>query len=93
MVWKDVLPHSRRFFYNEYPSPESLRRAMLAYNDITRNIVRSEGGVLLLDLEPKIEKSLANFTDDVHYTAAGARQVAMAVAKKINREMLIEAAD
>ena len=66
---------------------------MLAYNDITREMVRSEGGVLLLDLEPKIEKSLANFTDDVHYTAAGARQVAMAVAKKIDREMLIAGID
>ena len=81
------------FFYHEYPSPESLRRAMLAYNDITREMVRSEGGVLLLDLEPKIEKSLANFTDDVHYTAAGARQVAMAVAKKIDREMLVAGID
>ena len=62
---------------------------MLAYNGITREMLRSEGGGLLLELAPKIEKSLANSTDDLHYTAAGVRQVAMAVAKKIDREMLI----
>ena len=57
----------------------SMIRGMNLFNGAARTIARAKK-VQLADLEIKIEKSLVNFTDDVHYTPEGARQVAEAIA-------------
>ena len=67
------------FFHSEYPSPKSLLRAMQAFNNTTRSLALDEK-IMLIDLEPKINKDLSNFSDDVHYTAHGSHQVAKVVA-------------
>ena len=67
------------FFQSEYPSPKSLLRAMQALNNTTRALARN-AKVQLIDAEPIVKKDLSNFSDDVHYTAQGAYQVAEIVA-------------
>jgi lysophospholipase L1-like esterase len=76
------------FFQYQYSSPSSLRVAMEAFNNVTRELSLEEE-LILVDLETQIRKDLVNFSDDVHYTVEGARQVAEIVAKRIIEEKLI----
>jgi lysophospholipase L1-like esterase len=49
--------------------------SMEAYNDVTRRVGR-ENGVVVIDLGRELPKSSRNFYDFIHFTAAGAQQVA-----------------
>jgi lysophospholipase L1-like esterase len=66
----------------EYASPQSLERAMQAFNGAIREIAASEGAALA-DADAHVPKTLDNFADDVHYTPAGAALVAQTVAQAI----------
>jgi lysophospholipase L1-like esterase len=76
---------------SEYPSPRSLAAAMRAYNETVRVLAGEGENVMLLEAESNLAKSLDNFTDDVHYTPAGARRLATAVQEKIGQAGLIDA--
>tara|TARA_B100000959_G_scaffold229686_1_gene245427 strand:- start:183 stop:1199 length:1017 start_codon:yes stop_codon:yes gene_type:complete len=81
-IGKTFCYSKKSFFRREYPSANTLRIAMQAFNDVTRNTAQLEK-VFFLDLESKIEKNLKNFVDDIHYTEEGAKKVAEVVANKI----------
>jgi lysophospholipase L1-like esterase len=72
----------------DYASPESLARAMDAMNMATKDVGQAQG-VPVIDLASRIEKSLDNFSDDVHYHPQGARRVAEEVADQLIRRGLI----
>lgn len=61
----------------EYPTPQSLERAMTAFNAATRKVAQDEG-CFFADADAWVKKDLNHFWDDVHYTAEGARDVARA---------------
>lgn len=61
---------------------------MKAFNDRTRADAIARG-IVLVDLEPKIDKDLDHFVDDVHYTPKGARRIAEEVAATIGQAGLI----
>ncbi len=77
------------YFHQEYPTGQSLRRAMKEIHAITRGIA-DEKNTWLADAESGVEKSLKYFVDDVHYTPEGARQVAVSVADTIVQSGMIE---
>lgn len=77
------------YFHQEYPSPSSLGRAMLAYHAVMRRVA-AEFDLPVADADARVEKSLRCFVDDVHYTPEGARQVAQVVAETIARSGMIE---
>jgi len=79
----------RNWMQREIPSPESLGRAMKAYNGVVRRLAAS-GQVLLCEGDAAVEKNLANFVDDVHYSPAGAEKLARAVADTIIHSGVIE---
>lgn len=71
---RDVLDFGRVFCSRqisawniEMPSPESLARAMAAYNEVTRKVAREEA-VPLVDLSAVVPRTLDYFVDDVHHT-------------------------
>ena len=72
----------------EYPTPESLARALAAFNEGMRTIARREG-VTLIDGDGAIPKSLEMFEDDCHHTPEGARRLAVAVANGIRAAGLL----
>jgi len=57
------------------PTPESMVAGMAVYNDATRRIA-AEMGAELIDLAPKVPRTLNYMYDDVHYTVEGNRRVA-----------------
>ena len=63
----------------EMPSPESLARAMAAYNDVTRKVAREEG-VPLVDLSATVPRTLDYFVDDVHHTPEATALISREVA-------------
>ncbi len=63
-----------------YPSPSSLKRAMIAFNEKTREIARKKQ-VILVDLEDNVPKDTDHFVDNVHYTTTGAERVASILAQ------------
>ena len=73
----------------EYPSPQSLRQAENAFNAVVRRVA-SSGKAVLVDADPSIAKTAANFSDDVHYTRQGARLLAQQVADTIVAQRLAE---
>jgi hypothetical protein len=83
LVFGRDLSRSRLDWWRqEYPSPESLRRAMAAYNDTTRRVAAATG-MTLVDAEARVPKDLAHFSDDVHHTVAGARVLGEAVVEGV----------
>ena len=75
-------------FRRQVPSTMSLLRAMRAFNQATTRIAQSEG-TDVLEADQAVEKNLTNFVDDVHYTEAGAKTLAEAVAQKIIRTGIV----
>lgn len=73
MLHREAVGADRQWSY------ETARRAMEMYNETTRRVAREEGSALI-DLEPRLAKTLHNFKDDVHYTDAGFDIVAEQVA-------------
>ncbi len=78
----------RSYFDIAYPSPDSLRRAMLAQNEAVREVARAND-VVLADLADVVPKDLAHFTDDVHYTPAGAKALAEALARTLVEDRVV----
>ena len=78
----------RDFFRMTYPSLESMRIAMQAFNDLIRYI-GEQTGVYLVDADPIFEKSLRNFVDDVHYTKLGNEELSNIIYQVIKRANLI----
>jgi lysophospholipase L1-like esterase len=76
------------FMSEERPTVQSLFHAGRAINEVTRTVAASEHA-LFLDAEQKLDKNLQNFTDDVHYTEQGARNLAEMVAQTIIHSQLI----
>lgn len=85
---KTFCKEETAFFQYQYPSANSLRMAMEAFNRKIIKVSLAEH-VLWVDLESGINKDLEHFSDDVHYTAKGAHKVAELVAEKINKEGLL----
>ena len=98
-LYKDAMPPEERAvlwfgktfcktrtgtFTYEYPSPSSLRAAMDAFNGATRDLGAAED-VHVIDLAPRIPRTLEYFVDDVHYRAKGARMVATVVAEELGQ--------
>ncbi len=77
------------YFHQEYPTAQSLGRAMKEIHVITRRIADAQS-TWLADAESLVEKNLKYFVDDVHYTPEGAKQVAASVADTIVQSGLIE---
>ena len=65
-----------------YASPRAQARAMRAFNDVTRETAATHG-VFLVDAAKRIPKDLEHHTDEVHYTARGARLLAETIAGTI----------
>ncbi len=78
----------RSYFDIAYPSPDSLRRAMQAQNEAVREVARAND-VVLADLADVVPKDLAHFTDDVHYTPAGAKALAEALARTLVEDRVV----
>ena len=78
----------RDFFRMTYPSLESMRIAMQAFNDLIRYI-GEQTGVYLVDADPILEKSLRNFVDDVHYTKLGNEELSNIIYQVIKIANLI----
>ena len=81
-IGKTFCYTKKSFSRREYPSANSLRLAMQAYNDVSRKTAKTKK-VFFIDLDSKIEKNLKHFIDDIHYTEEGAKKVAEVVANKI----------
>jgi lysophospholipase L1-like esterase len=64
----------------EVPSPQSLARAMQAYNDVTRRVAREED-VPLVDLARAVPSTLEYFVDDVHHTPRATGLISKEVAE------------
>ena len=75
-------------FQQAYPSPRSLGDAHKRFNAVVRQVAASEK-VVLVDAEPAVPKVVANFSDDVHCTKAGARRLAQLVADTLATEAAI----
>ncbi len=71
---KDFCRTNKSLLRSEYPTTQSMMRALNEFNLRTKAIARSNQ-VMLLDADQLIPKNLSNFSDDVHYTAAGAQIV------------------
>jgi len=67
---------------SEIPSPGSMSRAMVAFNETTRRVAAAEGA-RFVDAESAFSKDPSHFVDDVHYTELGAKVLAAAVADGI----------
>lgn len=81
-IGKTFCYTKKSFSRREYPSANSLRLAMQAYNDVSRKTAETRK-TFFLDLDSKVEKNLKYFIDDIHYTEEGAKKVAEVVANKI----------
>jgi len=64
------------------PDISSMIKGMEAFNDVSRRIADSQG-VLFVDLERVVPKSLDYFRDDVHYTEEGNRIIGQHFAEQI----------
>ena len=62
--------------------------AMVRFNATTRHIANSTG-TTLIDLDQELPKSVEFMYDDVHYTVAGAQQVAQIIARAPVWEILL----
>ena len=71
------------------PSGGSMRRAMDAFNQVTREVAQSEGA-LLLDAAATMNGEERFFYDDVHTTQLGGDTLGQAVAQFILDEGLVE---
>jgi adenosyl cobinamide kinase/adenosyl cobinamide phosphate guanylyltransferase len=76
-------------FESRYASPGSLKRALDAINAVTRDVAQQEG-VTFVDLASRIPRDLAHFTDEVHFTERGAREVAEIIAATLVDAKMIE---
>jgi lysophospholipase L1-like esterase len=61
---------------------DTVLRGMRTYNDITRKVAR-ETGALLIDADAAIPRTLANFSDEVHYRDPAFDLVAECMAGKL----------
>jgi hypothetical protein len=93
MLWFPFKMCNQRLnmFQKEFPSVNSMQRAMASFNKVTLETTRRENAILI-DLEIQIAKNLTNFVDDVHYTSHGTDQIANIIARRIIQEGLIERA-
>jgi lysophospholipase L1-like esterase len=73
----------------ESPSPASLGEGLAGFNAAMRRVAQNEA-VQLVNADSEIQKSLAMFEDDCHYTAAGAQRLAEVVANAIKSGALIQ---
>jgi lysophospholipase L1-like esterase len=70
-----VGPHTDWIEKKIYYSPKLLNRLMEEFNDVTRRVCR-ENNLLCVDLARLLPKKAEYFYDDMHFSEAGARQVA-----------------
>lgn len=73
----------------KYPNHKSLYHAMMAFNDALEQVALSEK-VGFIDAAGQIPRDLKNFTDDCHFTVAGARLLARIIAENIINSGMIE---
>ena len=73
---------TQKGWVREYPSAASMQHAMEIYNQTAARIGQEEK-VPVADAAAKLPRDLAHFTDDVHYTALGASDMAELVAQTI----------
>jgi len=76
------------FFHISYPSFESMRITMQAFNNSIRYIVE-QADVYLVDAAPMVEKTASNFMDDVHYTQLGNKELSSMIYQVIESANLI----
>lgn len=70
-----VGPHTEWIEKKMYYSPKLLNRLMEEFNDVTRRVCR-EHDLLCVDLARLLPKKAEYFYDDMHFSEAGAREVA-----------------
>ena len=76
-------------FESRYASPRSLKRALDAINEVTKRLADEEG-VTFVDLAGRVPRDLAHFTDEVHFTERGAREVAKIIAATLVEAKMIQ---
>ena len=75
----------------DYPSPASLGAAMHAFNGVTTEVAAA-AHVTVVDVANGLEKTLENFSDDVHYQVAGAHRVGDIVARGVEAAGVLQIA-
>lgn len=88
-VGKNFCYTERNFLEIEYPSHVSLRRAMKAFNEVTKKTALAEG-IMLADAAPRVPRNLDYFIDDCHYTEAGSALLAQLVAEEIIKSKVMD---
>ena len=87
---KTIANERISFMRIQYPSARSFLQAMELFNETAKKIALSEDAIIV-DAAGKLEKSLENFRDDLHYTKNGAESLARVVAGSvIEKGLLVE---
>ena len=76
------------FMRRVWPSVKSMRWAMAAFNDVTRDVAKSQG-TLLLDAASTMDNVERYFYDEVHHTGLGGETLGRLVAQLILEKGLV----
>jgi len=79
----------RNLMQIEYPSHESLYKAMKMFNHVVKKVALSEN-VIFTDAANQMPKNLQNFKDDCHLTAPGAKFLAKIISEAIIDSEIID---
>jgi len=89
LIFGRTMALTKRSYWDQsYPSNESLRRAMKAVNQTSREIALN-GSALFVDGAEKVPRDVQHFVDDCHYTEQGNEVLSQAIADVIDEAGLI----